>query len=88
MTWATIGFRRRAILQRIADNEEISDVEHWIETGQLRQRRPGPPPEDTPEVHVAREQIRRDGRLIVENVTRAIEQWREQHQTSKPAEPM
>lgn len=76
-----IGFRRRAIVQRIADNAEIHDVEYWIETGELRDRHAGQPPEDTPEVHVAREQIRKDGRLIVENVTKAIEQWRDQHQT-------
>ncbi len=86
MNWAEIGVRRRAIIQRIAQNEKLSDVNHWIETSELR----GPdrrPPEDAPEVHIAREQIRKDGRLIVENVTRAIEEWRDQHKTSKPDEP-
>ena len=78
MTWAEIGVRRRAIIQRIADNEKLPDVNHWIEAGELREpnRRP---PEDTPEVLIAREQIRKDGRVIVENVTRAIEEWRDQH---------
>ena len=85
MTWAVAGIRRRAIVQRIADNAKIPDVGHWIETGEIREPYTKPA-EDTPEVQVAKEQIRKDGRLIVENVTRAIEQWREQ-QTSKPVEP-
>ena len=86
MTWAVAGVRRRAIIQRIADNAKIPDVGHWFETGEIRKpnRRP---PEDAPEVKIAREQIRKDGRLILENVTKAIEQWRDQHKTSKPARP-
>lgn len=87
MTWAAAGVRCRAIIQHIASDAKIPDVAHWIETGEIRRSAADrPPPEDAPEVHVAREQIRKDGRLIVENVTRAIEQWREQ-QTLKPAEP-
>lgn len=69
----------------MADNAKIPDVAHWIETGEIREPNQRPS-EDAPEVKIAREQIRKDGRLIVENVTRAIEQWREQ-QTSKPVEP-
>ncbi len=85
MNWAEIGVRRRSIIQRIAQNEKLPDVNHWIETGEVR----GPdrkPPEDTPEVHIAHKQIDRDGTLIVENVIEAIEKWRAQHKTSKPEE--
>jgi len=85
LTWAVAGVRRRAIVQRIADNAKIPDVGHWIETGEIREPSEKPA-EDTPEVQIAKEQIRKDGRLIVENVTKAIEQWRDQ-QTSKQAEP-
>ena len=74
------------MIQRIADNAKIPDVAHWIETGKIRREVDQQPPEDTPEVHIAKEQIRKDGRLILENVTKAIEQWRAQ-QTSKQAGP-
>jgi len=86
LTWAAAGVRRRAIIQRIADNAKIPDVAAWIETGQLREpnRRP---PEDKPAVKIAKDQIRKDGRVIIENVTKAIERWRDQ-QTLKPDEPM
>lgn len=80
MTWAEIGVRRRAIIQRFADNDKLSNVNHWIETGKTR----GPdrrPPEDAPEVHIAKEQIRKDGKVIPENVTKAIEEWRDQRKT-------
>ena len=80
MTWAEIGVRRRAIVQRIADNEKLPHLNHWIETGDIGELLESKPSEDSPEVHVAKEQIRKDGRLIVENVTRAIEEWR-QHKT-------
>ena len=85
MTWAVAGVRRRAIIQRTADNAKIPDLAHWIETGEIRDntRRP---PEDDPAVKIAQEQIRKDGRLIVENVTKAVEQWRAA-QTLKPDEP-
>ena len=87
MTWAEIGVRRNAIIQRIAQNEKLPDVNHWIETGELREPN-RKPPEDTPEVHVAKEQIRKDGYVNVENVRRAIEEWQDQHKTSKPEKPM
>ena len=87
MTWAEIGVRRRSIIQRIAQNANLPDVNHWIETGEITgTRENGPPPEDTPEVHIAKEQIRKDGKVIVENVTRAIEEWRDQHKMSRRAE--
>jgi hypothetical protein len=85
LKWAVSGFRRRAIIQRTADNAKIPDLAHWIETGEIRDDS-RPPPEEDPAVKIAAEQIRKDGRLIVENVTEAIEKWREQ-QTLKPAEP-
>lgn len=78
------GVRRRAIIQRTADNAKIPDVAHWIETGEIREQDRRPPADD-PAVLVALDQIQRDGRLIVENVTKAIEQWRGA-QTLKPAE--
>ena len=81
MNWAEIGVRRRAIIGRIAQNEKLPDVNHWIETGELRDATNRKPPEDTPEVHIAKEQIRNDGYVNVENVTRAIEEWRDQHKT-------
>ena len=77
------GVRRRAIVQRTADNAKIPDVAHWIETGEIREQDRRPPADD-PAVLVALEQIKKDGRLIIENVTKAIEQWREA-QTLKPA---
>jgi hypothetical protein len=85
LTWAVSGFRRRAIIQRTADNAKIPDLAHWIETGEIRDetRRTI---EDDPAVQIAAEQIRKDGRLIVENVTEAVNKWREQ-QTKKPAAP-
>ena len=82
MTWAQIGIRRRAIIERIAQNEKLPNVNHWIETGEIRDA-DQKPPEDSPEVHIAKEQIRKDGRIIVENVTRAIEEWRDQHRMSR-----
>ena len=84
--WAEVGVRERSVIQRVADNAKTGQIEHWIKTGELRGQSCRPP-EDTPEVHIAKAQIRKDGRLIVENVTRAIEEWREQHKTSKPVEP-
>lgn len=84
MTWAVAGFRRRAIIQRTADNADIPDVAHWIETGEIRQQDRQPPVDD-PAVLVALEQIRKDGRVIPENVAKAIDEWRAK--TLKPAEP-
>lgn len=78
------GLRRRAIIQRTAENAKIPDLAHWIETGEIRQ--PAAPVEADPAVLVAQEQIRKDGRLIVENVIKAVEQWR-QAQTLKPEKP-
>ena len=80
MKWAEVGVRERSLIQRIAQNSKLSNPNHWIETGELRGQSCRPA-EDTPEVHIAKEQIRKDGRIIVENVTRAIEEWREQHRT-------
>jgi hypothetical protein len=70
------GVRRRAFIQRVAANAKIPDVAHWIETGEIRDQTRRPPGDD-PAVLIALEQIRKDGRLIVENVTKAVEQWRE-----------
>ena len=70
----------------MADNATAGQLGCWVETGELgggNER----PPEDTPEVHIAKEQIRKDGKVIPENVARAIEEWRDHHKTSKPAEP-
>ncbi len=78
MNWAVKGVRERATIQRVADNAKVGQLEHWIETGKLQSLDRSRPPEDTPEVHIAKEQIRKDGRVIIENVTRAIEEWREQ----------
>lgn len=83
--WAETGVRERATIQRVADNAKGGQLDHWIETGHLGSQS-SRPPEDSPEVHIAKAQITKDGRIIIENVTRAIEEWREQHRTSKPAE--
>jgi hypothetical protein len=87
LTWAERGVRERATIQRIADNAKAGQLEHWIETGHLQSLDRSRPAEDTPEVHIAKAQIRKDGRIIIENVTRATEEWREQHKTSKLEEP-
>ncbi len=70
----------------MADNAKADQLGEWVETGQLGERS-SRPPEDTPEVHIAKEQIRKDGKVIPENIARAVEEWREQHKTLKPAEP-
>lgn len=85
MTWALSGVRLRALTDRTAKNAKIQDVAHWIETGELRDDTK-PPVEADPAVLVAREQIKKDGRLIVENVAKVIEQW-QQDRTSKPEKP-
>jgi hypothetical protein len=87
LKWAEVGVRERSLIQRIAQNSKLPNPNYWVETGDLGGQPCRKPPEDTPEVHIAKEQIRKDGRLIVENVTRAIEKWRDQHKTSKQAEP-
>ncbi len=69
----------------MADNAKAGQLGRWVETGELLGES-GRPPEDTPEVHIAKEQIRKDGKVIPENVTRAVKEWREHHKTSKPAE--
>jgi len=86
LNWAEIGVRGRSVIQRVADNAKSGQINRWTETGELDATASIQPPEDRPEVHIAREQIRKDGRIIIENVTRAIEQW--QQTTSKPAAPM
>lgn len=76
--------RLRLYYQRTAIWKEKFDAAHWIRTGNVRASNAAPP-EDDPAVKIAQEQIRKDGRLIVENVTKAVEEW--QPKTSKPAEP-
>jgi len=71
----------------VADNAKAGLLGCWVETGDLLEES-GRPPEDTPEVHIAKEQIRKDGKVIPENIARAVEEWREQHKMSKPAELM
>ena len=78
--------RERALIQRVADNGQAGELDRWSETGELGGRNERPA-EDTPEVHIAKEQIRKDGKVIPENVERAIVEWREQHKTSKPVGP-
>lgn len=69
----------------MADNAKAGQLGRWVETGNLLEESERPP-EDTPEVHIAKEQIRKDGKVIPENITRAVEEWREHHKTLKPAE--
>ena len=68
----------------MADNATAGQLGYWVETGELAERS-SKPLEDTPEVHIAKEQIRKDGKVIPENITRAVEEWRD-HKTSKLAE--
>lgn len=78
--------RLRLVNQRTAIWAKDWDVPEWIRNGRLRDQTQESEPED-PAVLVGREQIRKDGgRLIVENVNRAIEEWRVK--TLKPDGPM
>ena len=78
--------RLRLVLQRTAiwaSGAEWNPVA-WIRgtDGRRNDRRP---PEEDPAVKIAAEQIRKDGRVIPENVTKAVELWREK--TLKPEKP-
>jgi hypothetical protein len=42
----------------------------------MREKSDQPPPESDPAVLVAHEQIRKDGRVIPENIERAVNEWR------------
>ena len=66
----------------MADNAKAGQLGCWVDTGDLLGES-ARPPEDTPEVHIAKEQIRKDGKVIPENITRAVEEWREHHKTFK-----
>ena len=76
----------RLFNQRTAVWAEKWDAAYWIRTGNIREQAPERPAEDDPAVLIAREQIAKDGGiLIVENVTRAVEAWRQK--MSKQDEP-
>lgn len=77
--------RLRLACQRTAIWANQWDPATWIRTGALTSRRDEPPAEQDPAVLIAQEQIRKDGRLILENVNEAIEAWRAK--MSKPVEP-
>jgi hypothetical protein len=79
--------RLRLVAQRTAIWAANWDAANWIQTGRLdEQPAAAQTDQPTPAQLIAREQIRRDGgKLIVENVIKAVEQW--QQQTSKPDEP-
>lgn len=77
--------RLRLACQRTAIWANNWDSATWIRTGRLTSRQDDPPAEQDPAVLIAQEQIRKDGRLILENVTKAIETWRAK--TLKPDEP-
>ena len=78
--------RLRLVNQRTAIWAKDWDVTEWIRAGRMQDPTQEAEAKD-PAVLVGREQIRKDGgRLIVENVNRAIEEWRAK--TLKPDEPM
>jgi len=68
--------RLRLVLQRTAIWASKWDPAAWITTGQMREMIDQPPPESDPAVLVAAEQIRKDGRVVIENVTKAVDEWR------------
>lgn len=77
--------RLRLVCQRTAIWAQNWDAAAWIQTGRIESPNDGPPAEQDPAVLVAQEQIRKDGRVIPENIARAVDQWRAK--TLKPAEP-
>ena len=76
MTWAAEGMRLRLVCQRTAIWADKWDSAAWIRTGKMREKSDQPPPESDPAVLVAHEQIRKDGRVIPENIERAVNEWR------------
>jgi hypothetical protein len=77
--------RLRLVSQRTAIWAQNWDAAYWIQTGKLRTPESQRPAEDDPAVKIAQEQIRKDGRVIPENIAKAVEEWRAK--MSKPAEP-
>jgi hypothetical protein len=67
--------RLRLACQRTAIWSSPWDPAHWIKHGELRTPAAEQPVENDPAVLVAQEQIRKDGRLIVEHVTAAVDAW-------------
>ena len=71
------GVRFLLTHQRFAINREKAfDAEQWIWHAKVKEPETSRYQPDDPVVLVAQQQIAKDGMVIIENVTRAVEEWR------------